>query len=504
MDTPGFSGFRLDQKQSIVPDTTCRRTQMNECPQERALDTFQHSKTSIRDETLNHDVLPSYPTYKLYKRRFSGILGLVVLNIVSAMPWPWFGPIANDMVTEFGFTLNQVNWLGNIVTCFYLPVALIIPTIISKYGIKRCCDGAVPLILLSSWVRYAGTARSLSVTSSYALLMIGQFLASIAQPIFQIMGPIYSEAWFDLKGRTTATMIISIANPFGTALGQLLSPMVGDTRKSILFLGIISSAALPFVLLIPKAPPTPPTYAASKPSLPLSSLLRAMMGTQRSQDAYMTIQERVDFSIMVLVFGTLVAGANAFAILTAQIMQPVGYGAVTSGLLGACLLLSGIIAAIVTAPLFDRVFTHRLATVAKILVPILAGAWLSLIWAVKPHNIGGLFAIMAIVGACSITVLPVGLELGCEITRNANASSGVLWFAGNAFTLIFVLSESALRASPDANPPLNMHRALIFHGAFIISATSSVFFLRGKQARRALDEQNLQLSLSGRVTGDAK
>lgn len=206
-----------------------------------------------------------------------------------------------------------------------------------------------------------------------------------------------------------------------------------------------------------------------------------------------------------------------------------------------------------TAPLFDRVFTHRLATVAKILVPILAGAWLSLIWAgkyqsiislprlysaiVKPHNIGGLFAIMAIVGACSITVLPIGLELGCEITRNANASSGVLWFAyvidccypyddhspkfkwqcihTDICTLcvkpffyglieLTFLAESALRASPDANPPLNMHRALIFHGAFIISATSSVFFLRGKQARRALDEQNLQLSLSGRVTGDAK
>ena len=150
-----------------------------------------------------------------------------------------------------------------------------------------------------------------------------------------------------------------------------------------------------------------------------------------------------------------------------------GYSADVSGILGACLLLSGILAAIVTAPLFDRVFTHHLAATSKILVPAVAGAWLSLIWAgkdvhgtflpslcnaiVKPHNLGGLFAVMAILGVCSITMLPVGLELGCELTRNANASSAALWFAyviasivflqdplirnlsGNAFGVIFTL-----------------------------------------------------------------
>jgi hypothetical protein len=37
-----------------------------------------------------------------------------------------------------------------------------------------------------------------------------QFFAAVAQPVFQVLGPAYSEAWFDLKGRTTATMIIAI------------------------------------------------------------------------------------------------------------------------------------------------------------------------------------------------------------------------------------------------------------------------------------------------------
>ena len=49
--------------------------------------------------------------------------------------------------------------------------------------------------------------------------------------------------------------------------------------------------------------------------------------------------------------------------------------------------------------------------------------------------------------------------------------------------------EGALRAGPDANPPNNMHRALIYQGALVCAAVVWVFGLRGKQARRELYEQ---------------
>ena len=47
---------------------------------------------------------------------------------------------------------------------------------------------------------------------------------------------------------------------------------------------------------------------------------------------------------------------------------------------------------------------------------------------VNAHWLTLLFAIMAIIGACSVTILPVGLELAMEITHNAG-SSAILWFA---------------------------------------------------------------------------
>lgn len=441
-------------------------------------------------------------TYRLYKRRFLGLVGLVLLNVIAAMPWPWYGPISNNMATEFGFTLDQINWLGNIMALVYLPTAILIPHIVSRFGIRRCCDFGALCMLLSAWIRYSGTIRTLPIGGSYALVVIGQLFSAFAQPVYQILGPKYSENWFDLKGRTTATMIVSVANPVGGALGQLISPLVGDTRQSILVLGILSTAVIPFVFFVQDSPPTPPTYAASVKSPSLWSLLRGFIGVERNGENYMTRRERFDFAILVVVFGLLVGIVNAFSILTAEIMQPAGYSSSVSGLMGATLLLSGLVAAFVTSPLFDRVFTHHLALTCKVLIPINAAAWLSLIWAVKPNNTGGLFAIMAIIGVASLPGLPVALELGVELTRNAEGSTSLLWFSGNLLGVMFILCGGALRASASADPPLNMRRALIFNGAFISAASIFVFLLKGKQVRKALDEQKLQESLQASARGE--
>ncbi|KAJ3913441.1 major facilitator superfamily domain-containing protein [Lentinula edodes] len=441
--------------------------------------------------------------YRLYKRRFLGLFGMVVLNIVGGLSWPWFGPIANEMVSGFGITLDQVSWLGTIEACLYLPTALSIPYLYNRFGLRRCCDFGAAALVISAWIRYAGTVKSLSTNSSYALLMLGQCFAAIAQPIYQVLGPKYSENWFNLQGRTTATMIVAIANPVGSAIGQLLSPLVGGTRQSILVLGIISTAVIPFIFLVHSQPPMPPTYAASTPSASFSHLARDVIFGGQSHGAKMSRRQRFDFMVIAWIFGILVAATNTFSILTSQIMQPVGYSDDISGLMGACLLLTGLVAAIITAPLFDRVFTKHLAVSAKVLLPILGGGWLSLIWAVKPHNTGGLFAIMTILGVTSVTMLPVGLELASDLTRNAEGSSAILWFMGNLFNIVFVLVEDALRAPANADPPLNMRRGLIFNGVFVLASVLLIWLIKGEQVRKTLDEEKAAEGGGGGVVRSA-
>ncbi|KAF8207013.1 major facilitator superfamily domain-containing protein [Mycena galopus ATCC 62051] len=439
------------------------------------------------------------PQYRLYRQRFLGLAGFIVLNIVSGWPRPWFGSLANQASGELGYSLDRINWLGNVMTCTCIPVVLAIPTLATRLGLRKTCFIGAGSMVIASWIRYAGTIRSLSSNQSYSLVILGQLFSAISQPVFLVLAPKYSETWFDLTGRTAATMAISIANPVGGAIAQLISSRFPTVRQSILGLAIVSTAVSPFVLLIGDAPPTPPTYSGSTKSPSLVVLIRAMLGQETTPESHMDYQERIDFAALLLVFGTLVASSNAFALLSGQIMGPEGYSAHDAGLMGATLLLCGIAAAVVTAPLFDRVFTSHLAGTMKTLVPVVAGGWFSLIWAVRPHNTAALFVIMAVIGMSSLTLLPVALELGCEVTRNAQGSSALLWFIVNLFEVTFVQAQGALRAGVNGSPPLNMHRALIFNGAFVVASSLLVFMLRGKQVRKELDKRMQRISLQTQV-----
>ena len=66
--------------------------------------------------------------------------------------------------------------------------------------------------------------------------------------------------------------------------------------------------------------------------------------------------------------------------------EPYGYSDDTAGLMGAVLLLVGLVAAAVSSPLLDRVFTHHLALSAKVALPIMAACWIALIFESTPAS----------------------------------------------------------------------------------------------------------------------
>lgn len=204
--------------------------------------------------------------------------------------------------------------------------------------------------------------------------------------------------------------------------------------------------------------------------------------------------------------------ANSFAILTGEIFVPYGYTPQMCGVLGSTYLLVGLLTAIISAPILDRVFKHHLALVSKIFLPSIGVMWLGFIWAVKANNLAGIFVLLVLLGAMSVPMLPVGLELACELTRNADGSSALLWFqyviiisffevapdadtylrssSANMWTIIIVEIQTALTASPTATPvPYSMHKALVFSGIFTLVIASFTLLLDGKQTRRAIDEK---------------
>jgi hypothetical protein len=114
---------------------------------------------------------------------------------------------------------------------------------------------------------------------------------------------------------------------------------------------------------------------------------------------------------------------------------------------GAALLLSGIIFSILTSPILDRLSSTRpylFSLLARCIVPPLSLTWFSLIWAVRANNAPALYAICVLIGIGSLVMLPVGLELAVEVSRNAEGSAAAMWFSGNLWGIVFVLGSSLL------------------------------------------------------------
>lgn len=126
---------------------------------------------------------------------------------------------------------------------------------------------------------------------------------------------------------------------------------------------------------------------------------------------------------------------------------------------------------------------------------------------VRPNNIIPIYVLACIVGILGFLLLPVGLELGCEITRNAETSSAMLWMSGNLFTLIFVLGmqwfflvayrpnlPSVADALRDDQPPHSMRRTLIFLASFVSVVSLTIIKFTGHQKRREVDmEKNREI-----------
>lgn len=138
------------------------------------------------------------------------------------------------------------------------------------------------LILLGNWIRYGATRAG--DHGSFAGVMLGQILTGIAQPFVLAAPTRYSDLWFTNNGRVAATAIMSLANPFGGAIAQLVDPALAskaaDIPNMVLVIAIIvrplpsptsttklispgHSSIHP--LLLPPKPPTNPRLSIRPP-----------------------------------------------------------------------------------------------------------------------------------------------------------------------------------------------------------------------------------------------
>ncbi|KAI0899210.1 MFS general substrate transporter [Annulohypoxylon nitens] len=388
-------------------------------------------------------------TYKVYKRRWFGLVQITLLNIIVSWDWLTFSPVAQDAAIYYNTDESAINWFS---TAFMFAFCVIFPVAIYTlhWGPKPSIIAAAVLILAGNWIRYAGShSRDGGL---YGVVMFGQILTGLAQPFVLSAPTRYSDMWFTNRGRVGATALASLANPFGAALGQLIVPFMvtepGDVSNAVLYVSIISSVAALPSFFIPAAPPTPPGPSGSTPKATLQDSLRLL--------------KSLEIWLILIPYSVYVGFFNSISSLLNQIMIPYGFSSDDAGIAGALLIVVGLVASAITSPILDRTKAFLLAI--RISVPLIALCYLIFIWMPGTRDLAGPYVVLSILGASSFSLVPVALEFLCELGHPMNpaVTSAIAWAGGQLLGGVFIIISDALKASETANPPENMDHALIF------------------------------------------
>jgi len=426
--------------------------------------------------------------YRTYKIRFFGLFSIVLLNIATGFVWLSYSSVATYAEDYLNCSSTVVNLTSIIYFIAYVFMAPVSGWMFEKYGIKKSLIFGGVIQVIGSWLRYFANFIDSTPENKggrIALTMIGQIIASGAQPYFLGVVPKYAAVWFSEDGRTTATMLGSVSNAFAAALAQLIIPAItnsGDTMSTtVLVCAILSTVAIIPAFFIKERPPTPPSASAEQALLetveePFSVSLKKVLVNKQ-------------FLLLMLVFGSFVAVFNSVTSLISQFTSPFNYTTDEAGYIGAAMVVAGLVGAGIAGPVIDKYKQYK--SLIKTLVPITAMSIVAFVFVVRKNDMVGIMVVSVIMGLSAFAVLPAALEVAVEMTFPVTpaSSSSILWAFGQLMGVIFLLVLGALQddnlsATKNINPPL------IFMAVWCVLIIVPVFMINSPYKRMEYEKQS--------------
>lgn len=370
---------------------------------------------------------------KTYRRWF-GVAIIALLNFMTAFSIVIFAPIATITQQHLNLaSLTPVNWLYISGAFTYVP-ASIASIFVTQHSTKSALMLGSLILILGSWLRFVGTT-----TQSYICVLLGSMLCGASQAFALNIPSHFSNLWFLEGERVTATALMSLANPLGQAIGTLVVPFMATSSSEV------SSMTLHVAILF--------TVTTSFALVTLTQLRKATSSDSATFDHglmkyFLALIQKVEFYYIFFQFTILVAAFNAFATLVEQFTRPYNFSDVQAGIIGAVLVVIGLISGVVTSPILDKTKAYKLPIIFCIVASAIS--YLALVFVIKTYTTGVFIAVLilaGIIGGSGLVLLPLALELATAINLPAppEMASAALWMAGQALGGIFILVMDALR-----------------------------------------------------------
>jgi MFS family permease len=289
-----------------------------------------------------------------------------------------------------------------------------------------------------------------------------QIIIAIAQPFLLNSITKLSANWFPNSERTTATGLSLISQFLGMLLGLLFAPFlvigVNDLSLLLLVYGILALlSGVLFVIFAKNEPPTPPSKDAT---------VEKVFNFKGIKDLFTNKY----FLILIFIFFIGLGTFNMVASYIDKFLQPRGFTEVDAGIIGALMLLGGIMGCIVMSAISDKYKKRKLLIIISILITTVSLAILTFAADIILVSLFGF-----LLGFGILSAGPVALEYAVEITSPIPeaSSNGILMMVGQVGGIIFIVALLDLKLpSGDYFPSLLV--LAILAGVLLISS----FFLK--------------------------
>ena len=392
---------------------------------------------------------------EVYGFRWIVLLLFMLVNISMQILWISFAPIRSVAATFYDVDELFIDLLAMSFMVVYIPVTFLSTWMIDKFGFR--IGAGVGAIIAGIF----GLLRFFAF-EDYFLVLLFQIGIGIGQPFILNAVTKLSANWFPDDERTTATGIALISQFLGIALGMFLTPILvsgDDLLPMLLIYGIISLiTVILFVVFVKDKPPTPPSRDIIEEKGLMWEGLRKLFTNRQ-------------FNLLFILFFLGLGIFNTITTYIEGIVEPRGYDPDFAGILGALMLLGGILGCVIMSTLSDKYKKRKILLLISVAI-----ATVSLFMITFTDDETMLLTFGFLLGFGILSAGPVGLEYAVDITKPVPeaSSNGMLMMVGQFGGILLILGLEDVKINNDYWP------ALLIQAMLLVIALILVFFLKEK------------------------
>ena len=358
-------------------------------------------------------------TYPLDPQRFVVISVFALANVLAGAAWITFAPIDDVVMEKYSITDSQVNWLSLIFMALYGPGTILTAWGIRKYGLRATVVVSAMLIALGGLIRW-WSIYFIATNSNvaYSVLLAGQGLVAMGQPVFSNAPARVAAAWF--QQTTVAISFVVFGSMVGMVLGQSMSPLLVHQFDGLLAgqgLAMLGCAILTYFCFEsePKRAPSAAEAVRRRSSVVSQSGASTCATTTAWLDLKRLMTDK-QYIILLTAIGLEFGMNNALLTLLQPWIASVGFPSdALAGTCGTFCIIGGVLGIFIAAPLLDKTqnFKQAVRWTFAVAFVVVIGA----VGVLQPHSQDWmLMAAFFFMGMTQFSILPICMDAAAAHT----------------------------------------------------------------------------------------